>query len=286
MCPWLLVLTTIPQVFSIYAAVPPGTIVVVILLGVCWGIGAVTFGLGVAAVGMALGFPVILGLSACAGTLVALFLTGASLSAAKATLTGISLLVMLAGVAACSAAGRWKEKAPLPSGAVSYRKGLAVCAISGILSACGNIGFVYGAGIIAAAQRAGVPGYLAPNVVWALLTLALFFANTGYATLLLRRNRTAARFRAPGSGWRFLLGVSMGVLWMAGFVFYGAGTRQLGKLGSSLGWAIMMSAMVLAANLLGLATGEWAAAPRASRRRLGEGIALLTVAIAGLAAAN
>ncbi len=286
LCPWLLVLTTIPHIFSIYVAVPGVTLVVVILFGVCWGAGAVTFGLGVAAVGMALGFPVILGLSACAGTLVPLLFSGASLSAPKALLTGMALLVMLAGVAACSVAGRWKEKAPLPSGAVSYRKGLAMCLISGILSACGNIGFVYAAGIIVAAQHAGVPAYLAPNVVWALLTVALFFANAGYAILLLRRKGTAARFRTPGSGRCFLLGGLMGVLWMAGFVFYGAGARQLGSLGSSLGWAIMMSAMVLVANLLGILTGEWADAPRASRRQLRTGILLLTAAIAGLAAAT
>ncbi len=285
LCPWLLVLATIPQVFSIYASVPAATLAVVILFGVCWGVGAVTFGLGVAAVGMALGFPVILGLSACAGTLVPLLFTGASLPAAKAVLTGVALLVMLAGVAACSVAGRWKEKAP-PSGTVSYRKGLAVCVISGVLSACGNIGFVYGTGIISAAQRAGVPAYLSTNVVWALLTVALFFANAGYAILLLRRKGTAARFRVPGSGRCFLMGGLMGVLWMAGFVFYGAGTRQLGRLGSSLGWAIMMSAMVLTANVLGILSGEWADAPQASRAQLRAGILMLTIAIAALAAAN
>ncbi len=286
LCPWLLVLTTIPQVFQIYAAISPGTLTLVILFGACWGVGAVTFGLGVASVGMALGFPVILGLSACAGTLVPLLFTDTSLSKTQALMTGLSLLVMLAGVIVCSFAGRWKEGAPSASDGVSYRKGLAVCVVSGILSACGNIGFVYGAGIVAAAQHAGVPAYLAPNVVWALLTVALFFANAGYAILLLRRKGTTARFRASGSGRCFLLGGLMGALWMTGFVLYGAGARQLGSLGPSLGWAIMMSAMVLAANVLGLATGEWAEAPDASRRQLRTGILLLTMAIAGLAAAS
>jgi hypothetical protein len=44
--------------------------------------------------------------------------------------------------------------------------------------------------------------------------------------------------------------------------------------------------MVLAANLSGLLTGEWNAAPRQSKRQLAFGVLLLLVAIAGLGCAN
>jgi hypothetical protein len=47
-----------------------------------------------------------------------------------------------------------------------------------------------------------------------------------------------------------------------------------------------MSSMVLVANALGLASGEWAEAPRAAKRRLGIGIAVLMAAITALAYAN
>jgi len=134
------------------------------------------------------------------------------------------------------------------------------------------------------AQAAGVPSYLASNVVWALLTAALFVCNAGYATILLIRNRTAAKFAA--SRQYFSFGALMGIMWMASFLLYGAGARRLGELGPSLGWAILMSAMVLTANLLGLATGEWRAAPRNARRKLGGGVGLLVMAIVLLGYTN
>jgi L-rhamnose-H+ transport protein len=282
-CPWLLILTTIPQAFDVYRQSSAGSLVTVMLFGLGWGLGAVTFGLGVDAVGLALGFAIILGVAGSAGALVPLWLLPSSISAGKLGLTLISLFVMLAGVAVCSFAGKWKEGKSLPGG-VSYGRGVAICVVSGLLSACGNLGFAYGQPIIDRAQAAGVPAYLASNVVWALLTAVLFLCNAGYATLLLIRNRTASRFARNGR--YFLFGGLMGVLWMGGFLFYGAGARRLGELGPSLGWAILMSAMVLTANLLGAATGEWKGAPPAASRRLVCGVGLLILAIALLGYAN
>jgi len=67
---------------------------------------------------------------------------------------------------------------------------------------------------------------------------------------------------------------------------YGVGARRMGALGVSLGWAILMSTMVLVANLLGLLSGEWQGAPPGSRRRLFQGLGLLLIAIAALGYAN
>jgi hypothetical protein len=78
----------------------------------------------------------------------------------------------------------------------------------------------------------------------------------------------------------------MGTLWMAGISLYGSGARKLGPLGSSLGWAIFMTSMVIVANLFGLLTGEWREAPLRSKQKLMISIALLVLAISGLAIAN
>ena len=53
-CPWTLALATIPRLFEIYAASPGSAIASAFLFGVGWGVGAVTFGLGVEALGLAL----------------------------------------------------------------------------------------------------------------------------------------------------------------------------------------------------------------------------------------
>jgi L-rhamnose-proton symport protein (RhaT) len=199
---------------------------------------------------------------------------------------GFRLILMLAGVAFCSYAGKWKEQAPEPGSLFPYGKGLAICAISGLLSACGNLGFVFGRTIIDKAQSFGVPDYLAPNLVWALMTLALFVCNFGYASFLIWKNRSGPNFTKAGTAPNFFHGTLMGVLWMGGFFFYGIGARRLGTLGPSLGWAILMSTMILAANVLGLATGEWHGAPPGARSRLGKGLLFLLLAIMGLGYTN
>lgn len=284
LCPWLLILTTIPQAFAIYRGSSPASLGIVMLFGLGWGLGAVTFGLGVDAVGLALGFAIILGVAGSAGAVVPLLFSPTPVSVMSLGITSIALVLMLVGVAVCSFAGKWKQQdAPSRQG-YSYGKGVLICVISGLLSACGNLGFVFGQPIIDRAQAAGVPSYLASNVVWALLTAALFVCNAGYATILLARKHTAGNFAHNPR--YFVFGALMGIMWMGGFLFYGAGARKLGELGPSIGWAILMSAVVLTANLLGLLTGEWKGAPRSSLRQLVAGIGVLIVAIALLGYAN
>lgn len=279
-CPWTLALATIPRLFDIYAASPASAIGAAFLFGAGWGIGAVTFGLGVEALGLALGFAVILGVAATCGALIPLFFS--PFTATQAAIIALSLAVMLAGVAVCSFAGKWKETGAGPR---SYRRGLLICIASGVLSSCGNLGFAFGGAITEKAQAFGVAQSTAPNVLWTLLTFPLFLCNAGFALYLLTRNGTGAKYRAR-TGVNGVLAVSMGVMWMAGIGLYGAGARSLGPLGTSLGWGILMSSMVLVANVFGLATGEWSGAPAAARRQLGYGVLLLVVAIAGLGYVN
>ena len=178
-CPWILALFTIPRLFEIYAASPSSALVSAFLFGAGWGVGAVTFGLGVEALGLALGFAVILGIAATCGAVIPLFST--SFTTRQAALIGVSLILMLAGVAVCSFAGKWKEDGVGPR---SYRRGLLICIASGILSSCGNLGFAFGGAITERAQAFGVAEATAPNVLWTLLTFPLFLCNAGYASLI------------------------------------------------------------------------------------------------------
>ncbi|MEO7145288.1 MAG: hypothetical protein ABI165_17470, partial [Bryobacteraceae bacterium] len=168
----------------------------------------------------------------------------------------------------------------------SYAAGIALCVASGLLSSGGNLGFVFGSDVATRAQTLGTPSYLAGNAVWTLLAVPLFLCNAGYSVILLFRNRTAAFYSAPGSGRRGFLAFLMGARWMIGISLYGIGARRMGTMGASVGWAALMSSMVLVANILGLASGEWTGAPGRSRRHLIAGLALLLVAIAALGYTN
>lgn len=284
LCPWLFVVMAVGDPFPIYAEAGGDRIALVMAMGLLWGLGALTFGLGVEALGLSIGFAVILGVAATSGTLVPMFLLNETLPRTGAlTLTLVSLAVMLAGVTVCSLAGRWRETAPGKSG---YARGVLLCVISGLLSSCGNIGFVLGRPIIDLAVARGVSPDFAPNVVWSLLTVSLFLCNAGFAGYKLSKEGSFKLFAGPAMARNFALGISMGVLWMVGFVFYGAGTRQLGDMGPSFGWSVLMGAMVMAANVLGILTGEWRTAPEGDLRRLWVGVGLLCLAVLGVGFAN
>jgi L-rhamnose-H+ transport protein len=283
-CPWLFVALTTSNVGQVYADSGTGRIALVMAMGLLWGLGALTFGLGVDALGLSVGFAVILGLAATSGTLVPLLFLNESLPRIDVlVLTVVSLAVMLAGVAVCSLAGRWRETGP---GKSTYARGVSLCVVSGLLSSCGNIGFVLGKPIIDLAVARGVSPDFAPNIVWSLLTVSLFLCNAGFAGYKLLKYGSLSLFKTAGAARNVALAASMGVLWMLGFVFYGAGARQLGNLGPSLGWSVLMGSMVMAANILGILTGEWRDAPDGALTRLWFGVGLLCVAIVGIGFAN
>lgn len=284
-CPLALAVATVPHLSEVYAGVTARTLALTLLFGLAWGLGALSFGLGVDSVGLAIGFAVILGVAATCGAVIPFLLHPPEHFSMAQTVVAVgAIALMLAGVAVCSFAGKWKETQGTMNR--SYSRGILICVLSGLLSSCGNLGFVFGAQVAHRAEGLGASRHLAGNAVWLLLAIPLFLCNSGYAVWLLMRNGTASCYRAAGSGRKILLGLSMGAMWMAGMSLYGMGARRMGDLGPSLGWAILMSVMVLVANLLGLAAGEWNGAPQLSKRRLAGGVMLLLVAIAGLGYVN
>ena len=71
----------------------------------------------------------------------------------------------------------------------------------------------------------------------------------------------------------------MGAMWLGGMVLYGIGANILGTIGSSIGWAIVMSLMVLVANFWGMMAGEWRGVGRRPLRMMRTGLAMLVAAM-------
>src|SRR6202162_6622058 len=69
---WIITLLLVPNIFAVDAAPPARDIAVLALFGLGWGVGAVLFGLGMDRLGMALGYPIIMGLIASLGALIPL----------------------------------------------------------------------------------------------------------------------------------------------------------------------------------------------------------------------
>jgi L-rhamnose-H+ transport protein len=204
-------------------------------------------------------------------------------------LTIAALVLVLSGIALCSWAGKLRSPEGAASTAGSRRSfsiGLVICILSGLLSSCGNLGLSFGSEVVRKAIEHGASESMAGNSLWALMTAPLFACNAGYSVWLLRKHRTANRFFQAGAGRYWALGALMGFLWIVGMVCYAPGTRQLGSLGTSVGWSVMMSMMVITANLWGFLTGEWKGASSRARQLLVSGVAVLILAICVIGYAN
>jgi L-rhamnose-H+ transport protein len=288
--PWLIAFLTLPKLGPIFAVTSSHSLALIALFGLGWGLGALTFGVGVDRLGLALGFAVIISLAASSGALIPLIiLTPGKLAQPQGLLTIGALLLVLVGVALCSWAG--KLRACLPASGEekrrsSYAVGLAICIASGLLSSCGNLGFAFGNEVVQKAIEQGAAESMAANSLWALITVPLFVCNASYSLWLLRRCGSAKLFFLAGTRHYWVLAILMGLLWIAGFVSYAPGARRLGLLGPSVGWPIMMSTMVVTANLWGLLIGEWKDAGPKALQVLVIGVALLIIAICLLGYAN
>ena len=126
LCSWLIVpplaaWITIPEFATIIHNTPSSVIGLVITFGLLWGIGGLTYGLGVRFLGMSLGNSVTLGLCSAFGSLIPSFYYNLVPQQGKTsftdllsstwglvTLTGI--VVCLLGICICGRAGILKEK--------------------------------------------------------------------------------------------------------------------------------------------------------------------------------
>jgi L-rhamnose-H+ transport protein len=281
--PWLLAVITVPHLATVFASTSGRSLALIAVFGLGWGVGAVTFGLGVEMLGLALGFTVIIGLAATIGTLIPMVvLFPERFGQRQGVLTLIALLLVVLGIALCSWAGKLRKTVQVPSHGkpqTSFSLGLIICIASGLLSSCGNLGFAFGGEVIQKAIAYGAAESMAGNSLLTLITIPLFVCNAAYCGWLLKKHGTANRFVLKGTRHCWVLGALMGLLWVAGFACYAPGTYRIGPLGTSLGWSIMMCAMVISANLWGVLMGEWRNTNIRAQRFLISGVIILIGAI-------
>jgi L-rhamnose-H+ transport protein len=287
---WLIALMIIPNILSIYKAVPANDLLILILFGAGWGIGAILFGLGMDRLGMALGYPIIMGLIASLGALIPLIIFFPStLIAVKGIVLLIGAAIVILGIVLCTIAGSRKTpttetKSGAKSGAFSV--GLSIAIFAGILSCFPNVGMAFGGRLIEAAKAAGTPELFAANVVWALFFTIGFLVNFIYCIFLILKRKNAGDYWnehiSQNLGW----GALMAVMWIGSFYLYGIGAAKLGKWGVVVGWPLFISLSIGVGNLWGLWKGEWKGAPASARSLLNWGLVVLLIAVIVIAVSN
>lgn len=253
--------------------------------GFGWGMGAILFGYGVTLAGMSVGYAAIMGINTAVGSILPFLVKSPGdllTPGGLVILSGIAGCVI--GVAVCGRAGALRER---QSGSTDQRHGfgvaLLVCAASGVLSSCANLGFAFTSRVGEEAQRLGANPAFSTLASWlpvfwgAAASLLLWFG-----VLQIKRG-TWRKNTGPDAAHDWLMGVAMGVIWFLATIPYGMGSYYLGRLGTSVGWAVNIASSLIVANLFGFLTGEWIRAPVRSRRTLYAGLAILIAAVVLLA---
>jgi len=280
---WILTFISLPHPTLLYAAVPWRELAILAGFGLAWGCGAVLFGLGMDMLGLALGYPLIMGLNASVGTFVPLlWLYGGSMFAGRRLLISVGTLIAIAGFSACSLAGARREAAAHQKRTVSHSRfvpGLIIAIASGFLSCLPNIGLTFGTQTLRAAQNLGASAAFASNAVWFIFFSFGGAVNLAYCLWLMMRNHNVsalfAREHAVNWGW----GLAMGAMWIGSFYLYGIGTSHIGPAGGTIGWPILIAGSIGIGVLCGLGNGEWRGAPANAKTLLWWGLALIVLAV-------
>ena len=294
--PWLVVYLTIPNPWDVYHGVAPKALALMIAFGIGFGLAQIFFGLGIAAIGMALNFAIAIGISTILGFLVPLLVKHPDrVFTAQGGMIFLGAFLTLLGIIGCAVAGKLKDKhleAAAPrareSAAVtmSFAAGLFICFLAGVGSPLINFGLAFGDSLLARAAAQGVNPSSQANVIWAPLNTAAFVPYILYCIYLWKKNQTAKLFGAPGTSLNWVFGAFMGLLWFSSTVIYGAVSAKLGTMGPILGWPLFMSAIIVASNIWGLATGEWKGSGRKALNAMFGSIAFLIAGFAALAYAG
>ena len=243
-------------------------------MGVLWGIGGLTYGLGIRFLGMSLGNSVILGYCAAFGALIPPIYYNYAPAPGKISFTDmlespggklvlLGVFVCLTGIFICGIAGMMKEKElgdevkKKSIAEFSLVKGLIVATISGILSACFNFGIEAGKPMANAAVDSGYNPLFQNNVTYVVLLWGGLTTNLIWCMILNSRNKTFGDYTKQSAplAKNYLFCAIAGTTWFLQFFFYGMGESKLGNGASS--WILHMAFIILISNMWGIFLQEW-----------------------------
>lgn len=294
--PPLAAFLTLPSFSDIIAQANASVIGWTYLMGLLWGIGGLTYGLGIRYLGMSLGNSVILGYCAAFGSLIPpifynyypqdgkiSFSDMMSSEGGRMVLLGV--LVCLVGIFICGKAGIMKEK-DLPEeekrksiAEFSLVKGLVVATISGILSACFNFGIETGKPMAEAAVTFGYNPLFQNNVTYVVLLWGGLTTNFIWCIILNAKNKTFSDYTDPSTPLvnNYVFSALAGTTWFLQFFFYGMGESKLGNGASS--WILHMAFIILVSNMWGIVLREWKGVRSQTRVTITAGILTILASV-------
>ena len=295
--PMLVAYITIPGFMDIISAASSKIIFLTFLMGLMWGIGGLSYGLGVRYLGMSLGNTITLGFCAAFGAIIpsvyysfhpvagrVSFTDMLSTSGGLMVLGGV--LVCLAGIAICGKAGMMKEKELSPEEQkksikeFNLVKGLVIAVLSGILSSFFNFGIETGTSMADKAVELGHNPLFQNNVTFVVILWGGLTTNFIWTAILTLKNKTYGDFVNTSTpiASNVLFSAMAGTTWFFQFFFYGMGESKLGNGASS--WILHMSTIILTANFWGIYRKEWSNVSTRTKRTIITGILIMLISVA------
>ncbi|HYF69289.1 MAG TPA: L-rhamnose/proton symporter RhaT [Ohtaekwangia sp.] len=294
--PPLAAVLTIPGFAEIIQGTNTSTLSITYAMGVLWGIGGLTYGLGIRYLGMSLGNSVILGYCAAFGSLIPPLYYNYFPQAGKISFTAMTetnsgrwvllgVLVCLVGIFICGRAGMLKERElPMEEKKKSIAefnlvKGLIVATLSGILSACFNFGIETGKPMAEEAVRLGYNALFQNNVTYVVLLWGGLTTNFIWCIILNMRNKTFHDYVNPKSPLinNYIFAALAGTTWFLQFFFYGMGESKMGNGASS--WILHMAFIILVSNVWGIVLREWKGVSTKTKSTIAVGIFTILISV-------
>ena len=274
------------------------------LMGLLWGVGGLTYGLGVRYLGVSLGSTIILGLCSVFGALIPSIYYDIFPKAGKDTFSMmlhsswgqmvlLGILLCVAGIVICGKAGMMKEKELSANKAIAqenkdYRFGLGilVAIVSGVLSACFNFGIEAGKSMADTANQLWQAAHPAQgnflfqnNVTYIIILWGGLTTNFIWCMVLNARNKTFGNYTDQKKPLlkNYLFAALAGTTWFLQFFFYGMGESKMGNGASS--WILHMAFIILIANMWGLILKEWKGVSKRALATVITGIAVIILSV-------
>jgi len=284
---WILSFLIVPSLGQIYHAASLSTLSIPAVFGILWGFGAICFGLGMTAVGLALGYAIIMGLVLSCGAFIPMIvLHPADFSTPKGILVVIGLLVMIIGIILFGQAGIRKEAEQAGStgkitrgSGFSMKVGLLICIAAGLLSCLTNVGFALSKDLVQLALEFKTGELWAGNAIWFILFSFGGIVNLAYCVYLFKKNKSFSNYFGKESFKNLLLIGLMSLMWIGSFVIYGVGARMMGTWGTVIGWSVFIALSIAIGGFWGIAQGEWTKTTFKVRKLAYYGISILLAAI-------
>jgi L-rhamnose-H+ transport protein len=294
---------TIPGFMDIISGAGSQVLGTTFLMGLLWGIGGLTYGLGVRYLGVSLGSSIILGLCSFFGALVPSVYYYFYPKAGKDTIADlfhsswgqlvlVGLLLCILGIIICGKAGTMKDKdlsgAKVDASGSEYKikLGLIVAVISGVLSACFSFGIEAGASMGEVANniwKAANPGQgeflFRNNVIFVVILWGGLTTNFIWCMILNARNKSFGDYTNKKTPLlkNYLFCALAGTTWFLQFFFYGMGESKMGNGASS--WILHMSFIILVANMWGILSKEWNGVSKKTRTTIIIGILTIILSV-------